>query len=78
MQRYKNLSGKSGITYYSIGEDFIEIKFKDIPGIYIYSNELCGKGHIEKMKALASKGRGLATYVSQHPQVKDHFHKREP
>ncbi|HKR06171.1 MAG TPA: hypothetical protein VJY62_16160 [Bacteroidia bacterium] len=73
MHRYKNLSLNSGVTHYSIGNDFIEVKFKNKPAIYIYSYSINGKEHIEKMKKLAAKGQGLSTYISQHPEVKNHF-----
>ena len=73
MHRYKNLSLNSGVTHYSIGKNFIRIKFKDKPVVYIYNYSLNGKEHIEEMKKLAVNGRGLSTYISQHPEVKNHF-----
>lgn len=76
MHRYKDLSGKSGITHYFIGDDFIAIKFKGEIATYIYSYSLCGKNHIENMKGLALKGYGLSTYISQHLEVRDHFDKK--
>jgi hypothetical protein len=74
MKRYNDRSGASGILAYNIGKDFIEIKFKTEPSfIYIYSNKLNGKKHIDAMKKLAAHGEGLSTYISQHPEVRDRF-----
>lgn len=56
MQRYRNLSGDSGVTHYAIGEDFIEVEFTAKSTIYIYSNSVNGEHHVEKMKSLAISG----------------------
>jgi len=76
MEVYKNKNGDSGITHFELGEDHIQIKFQGKPWRYLYSDELNGKSHIEKMKVLARAGKGLGTYISQHPEVRDHFEKR--
>lgn len=73
VELYKNLSGNSGVSNYAIGKDFIEIKFNENDNIYIYNYFLNGEKHIEKMKELAVKGEGLNTYISQTPEVKNHF-----
>lgn len=73
MQPYKNKSNESGVTHYQIGEEEIRIQFKGKSAIYIYTYELSGKRHIEQMKILAKAGKGLGTYISQHPEVRDHF-----
>jgi len=64
-ERYRNLGGDSGVTYYAIGPDFIAVQFHD-PNVYIYDDTRPGLAHVEKMKALAASGRGLGTYISQH------------
>jgi hypothetical protein len=76
MKPYKNLNGDSGVTHYEIGEDYIGIKFAGKPTVYLYSNAKVGKTHIDKMKTLAVKGRGLGTYISQHSIVKNNYEKR--
>ncbi|MCK9618029.1 MAG: hypothetical protein M0R21_09375 [Lentimicrobiaceae bacterium] len=76
MEIYKNLSGNSGITHYEIGEDYIDVKFIDNPTIYFYCNKKISKAHINKMKDLAKKGKGLCTYIAQNPEIKDNFSKR--
>jgi hypothetical protein len=75
METYKNCSGKSGVTFFEIGEDFIDIKFKD-DFIYQYNKLKPGKQKIEIMKRLAKKGEGLSTFISQ--QIgNDYFSKRK-
>jgi hypothetical protein len=64
-ERYRNLNGDSGVTYYAIGSDFIAVQFQD-PNVYIYDNIRPGLAHVERMKALAAGGRGLGSYISQH------------
>ncbi len=76
MERYKNLSGTSGISHYFIGDDFIEIKFKGQSTVYIYTYAMSGKHHIENMKSLAVEGLGLGTYISQNPSVRNNYNLR--
>ena len=73
MQRYKNINGNSGIQSYEIGSNYIKVIFKTSPTIYIYSTSKITKQHIEKMEALVRTGKGLGTYISQHPEVRDHY-----
>jgi hypothetical protein len=70
MVRYKNLEGNSGVWAYEEGEDYLKVQF--IGGdLYIYNNKVTGRQHIEKMKVLAIRGRGLSTYISKI--VKDRY-----
>jgi hypothetical protein len=62
MPTYKNLGGSSGITFYEIGDDFIEVTLKD-NSIYLYNYNRPGKLHVDKMKALAKAGSGLNSYI---------------
>ena len=73
-ERYRNLSGDSGVTYYATGPDFIAVQFHD-PNVYIYDDTSPGRAHVEKMKALASAGRGLSGYISQH--VREAFARKQ-
>ena len=73
MIQYKNLSAESGILAYESGDDFIRIQFQD-KEVYLYTNESSGKEHIDQMKILAEKGRGLNTYINQHVR-KNYAHK---
>jgi hypothetical protein len=76
MNRYKSLNKDAGVTDYETGEDFISVKFKGGPDVYVYSYEVTGKEHVERMKILALKGRGLSTYITQHAEVKENFSKK--
>jgi len=76
MKAYQNLSGNSGVTHYKTGKDFIEVMFRDKPDIYIYSYTKTGKEHVDRMKILAMRGRGLSAYITQHPSVKKNFSSR--
>jgi hypothetical protein len=70
MKKYGNASGDSGVLAYQYGKDWIKVLFRDHPP-YTYSYKLAGKKHVEKMKMLADRGKGLSTYISQH--VKDQY-----
>jgi hypothetical protein len=73
MQVYRNIKGDSGVTHFSIGGNYIAVKFKDKETIYVYSTDRIGKQHIDRMKDLALLGKGLSTYISQHPEVKNNY-----
>jgi hypothetical protein len=64
MQRYKNLSGDSGVVAYKIGRDYIDIQFKD-GGTYRYDYRTPGQQDVETMKQLAQQGADLATYINK-------------
>ena len=68
MIQYKNKN--SGVVSYQIGDDFIDVKFQE-GTVYRYTYESAGKNHIEKMKLLAIKGKGLSTYIST--TIKSHY-----
>lgn len=74
MTKYKNLSKESGIVQYEILEYGIRVEWQG-GAVYYYSNTSSGSEHISEMKRLAVKGRGLATYISQH--VRDHYEYKE-
>lgn len=69
MERYKNLSGDSGVVAYTIGDDYIKLKFRG-NGTYTYDHRVPGREHVEAMKRLAKAGRGLSTYVSLHVKAR--------
>ena len=72
MERYRHLSGDSGVTDYELGQDFIRIRFQG--GLtYRYGHVRPGQHHVDRMKALAIAGQGLGTYISQH--VRDQYEK---
>lgn len=65
MVAYKNLGGDSGIIAYEIGDNFIEVQFKD-GDIYKYTNQSAGSANIQQMKQLAVAGSGLNSFISRH------------
>lgn len=73
MQPYRNLSGKSGLEAFEIGNDFVKLRFRDNPRIYVYSSHNIAPEKIEQMKRLALSGRGLASFVSRNDDVRDGF-----
>ncbi|SFU52721.1 hypothetical protein [Pseudoduganella namucuonensis] len=65
MERYRNKSGKSGVTAYAIGADAIEVRF--VGGdVYRYSYASAGRARVEEMKRLARGGEGLSGYIARH------------
>jgi hypothetical protein len=73
MQKYGNDDHESGVVAYDTTGDSITVKFRD-NGFYKYTNNSTGKSAIRKMKALAKKGIGLSTFISQH--VKDNYERK--
>lgn len=70
---YKDLGGNSGVLGYEAGSDFIRVKFY-YSDVYTYTYAHTGKKHVEEMKRLAAKGKGLATYISRF--VRDDYARR--
>jgi hypothetical protein len=69
MQPYANHHGNSGVVSFESGNDFIKIRFKHSPVVYVYTFALPGRMHVEEMKRLASGGYGLVPY-SRNPFLK--------
>lgn len=74
MKRYSNRSGRSGVVAYDIGDDHIDIRFRNSDEVYRYDRETPGSRHIDNMKLLAEAGLGLSTYISRY--VKDRYARR--
>lgn len=67
MQPYKNLSGTESISGYEVDGNYINVHFS-VPSrsgykSYKYSYESAGQENVEKMKELALKGEGLASFI---------------
>ena len=71
MEKYKNLSGKSGVHSYEIGNDYIRVKFSGTSKVYTYSYRKAGRHDVEKMKYLASTGSGLNSYIDHYVKYKN-------
>jgi len=69
MRLYINLDGNSGILAYEPAPDWIDIRWAD--GLYRYRAARVGAKNVEQMKLLAMQGRGLNTFINQHPRVRD-------
>ena len=69
-ESYKNLSGNSGVQTYKIEENSISVQFLQ-GSAYLYDYDKPEVQHVENMKELAEKGRGLSTYISQ--KVRDRY-----
>lgn len=63
MERYRNKA--SGVKSYQIGLDYIVVKFNSSK-IYKYSYARAGRHKVERMKALAIRGRGLNSYINRY------------
>jgi RNase P subunit RPR2 len=66
MKPYKNISRESGVKAYEIMTDRIRVLFVRADEVYTYSYSKAGKRHVDKMKELAEKGKGLSTYISKY------------
>lgn len=66
MQRYKDLNHDSNVEAYTIGPDYIDVKFKGTAKVYRYSYQSAGREHVENMKVLAELGDGLNSYIMRN------------
>ncbi|MDA3885887.1 MAG: hypothetical protein PF638_09875 [Candidatus Delongbacteria bacterium] len=64
MESYANANGESNVESYSIGEDYIDVKFVGTGKIYRYSYRKAGQYHVDNMKKLARNGSGLNGYIN--------------
>lgn len=64
MQTYGNLAGNSGVRAFEVLRDGIRVRFAN-GATYLYDHRVPGREHVDEMKRLAVKGRGLSTYIAQ-------------
>lgn len=69
MERYRNAGGDSGIVAYEIGCDSIWVAFND-GSRYLYTGRSAGQSNIESMKALATAGLGLNSFINTHVRMR--------
>ncbi|MGL6554597.1 hypothetical protein ACSZNL_14735 [Aeromonas jandaei] len=75
MKKYLNLSGNSSILSYELTDTSIHVQFKSgTHRNYLYDNAKPGEVIVNKMKALASQGHGLNSYITR--VVKTNYSKR--
>lgn len=72
MKPYRNLSGDSGVAGYELGRNFIGVRFRSGEE-YRYEAGRIGRKHLDAMRQLAEAGKGLATYINAHPEVREGF-----
>jgi len=65
MERYKNLSGTSGVAGFRIEPDAIFVEFVE-GTIYGYDASRPGREIVEEMKKLALAGQGLSAFISKY------------
>jgi hypothetical protein len=63
--RYRNESGRSGVSAYADLPDGLVVEFGD-GHVYLYNYDCPGRFHVEHMKALVQEGARLGTYISRH------------
>lgn len=70
METYKNLSGQSNVWRYKLGDNYIDVQFKekgkDGCDTYKYSYSSAGSLVVQEMKKLAIVGLGLNSYINTH------------
>ncbi len=65
MTPYRNLNGDSNVVSYEATDDSIHVVFASGTNRnYLYNHVRPGKKMVDQMKALASQGRGLNSYIS--------------
>lgn len=75
MTPYRNLHGNSNVVSYEITEDSIHVVFKSgKQRNYLYNQLRPGKMVVDRMKALATQGFGLNSYIST--SIKSSFAKK--
>ncbi len=71
MTPYKNNGGDSGIVAYGMESDSITVEFKaGRHRFYLYTNQSAGSSNIEQMKALATEGEGLNSFIKRHANTR--------
>ena len=65
MQHYGNKSGNAGVVAWEDKSNGIVLRFAD-GSTYLYTYATPGRDHVQAMRRLAKKGKGLTTYVNQH------------
>ncbi len=73
VERYLNRNQNAGVVAYDEGDYGIVLQFVD-GSTYLYTQASAGREHIDTMKQLARRGRGLTAYVNRH--VSGDFAKR--
>lgn len=65
MERYMNFNGNSNVGFFSIGQEYIDVRFANGGMTYRYTYDSAGKDNVETMKELARQGYGLNSYINR-------------
>ena len=65
IEKYQNLAGDSGIAAFKIESESVTVQFND-GATYLYTYVSAGRNHIETMKARATAGQGLCSYIAKY------------
>ena len=65
LQRCRNESGRSGVLAFADLPQGLAVEFGD-GRVYLYNYDCPGRFHVDHMKALATEGQRLSTYISRH------------
>jgi hypothetical protein len=77
MERYRNLSGDSGVEAYALGDGCVAVRFSS--GVtYWYTEASAGADQVAELSRLALRGQGLSTYISTHPEVSAGYARKDP
>lgn len=68
MERYANLSGKSGVAGFEITADSITVVFRD-GSRYLYTVASAGRPNISTMHTLAQAGSGLNSFINKYVKM---------
>lgn len=66
MECYMNLNGNSNVQFFSIGQEHIDVRFRNGGMTYRYTYQSAGKANVETMKELARQGFGLNSYIDRY------------
>ena len=69
MRAYGNQNGNSGIVGFEIGENHIDVQFKN-GGIYRYKEAIIGHLQFLNMQAAALLGEGLNAFINNYVRAK--------
>ncbi len=64
MQKYQNLSGKSSIESYELGNNRIIVQYKN-GSAFLFNQSYSGTLDLNIMKDLAQTGKGLSTFIQR-------------
>lgn len=68
MTKYKNLSGRSNVDSFDVGDEYIIVRFKSgCERNYLYTYLSAGRVAVETMKRLAVDGIGLGRMLATKP-----------